>query len=616
MLSRLLFSITGCLALLCFLVAFYVAAEHTSHYFANHNYFFSPFADDILDNANTTYPIALGKQSFWKIFSPYIDHRVAIEHVQELIDFAWTSGVQVLQPYRISILLWANFLIFFHYIIRPSAFTIIIKTFLSGAYLFLLFASMSVNTYVSTMQITWPILFLFALLTFINLSRYCQVVKQTGLSRASYLYIALTVLCLNIVLYTFNIGVVLWPIIFLILIHQRCLKKDSYIWIGLAFFNYYIYLDHHWVMNNVHSYSSHAKLFSIPVYILEVFKKYSRIISVSFNIHAFYQSTFITQVIGLISIFISIVFMVSFLSKRNRSSYEITFFGYFVFSMLSMIVIPVMRNAVDWRFLTVGLFFDFCLLMSLFMMLADFSLSRKSSWASVSLVLMGSIWLLFRFLPIDKQLSNGTYELGFFNQVFISEATQIPIDENFLKASKIYQSSGDLQPHVFINEINKSQHKGPYSFWISQYMNQPIKVLQNNKRILTDKAKIYVAYDYRPEHSSGLLINVLVENSRTPMNNQWQMVFTDKAGTIIGFGISSPNLQPLWALLIRPSHLILWRGAINTQSLKSHDTIHAWAIDQNHKVIYQLGSMIIPTPLYSQKQFTWIWQRTQHVGVQ
>lgn len=615
MLSRLFFSITGCLAVLCFLVAFYVAAEHTSHYFANHNYFFSPFADDILDNSRTTYPIALGQQSFWSIFSPYIDHRVAVEHVQELIDFYWTSGVQVLQPYRISILLWANFLIFFQYIIRPSLFSIVVKTFLCGAYLFLLFASMSVNTYVSTMQITWPILFLFTLLTFVNLSRYCQNEKNNESSKKSYGYIALTLFCLNIVLYTFNIGIVLWPIIFLILIQQRCLKRHAYVWIGFAFINYYIYLEHHWVMNNFHSHASQAKLFSIPAF-LEIYNNYSRILSVPFNIHAFYQNIWISKLVGFISIFISIAYIVSFVSNRNRSFSDITFFGYFLFSMLAMIAISVMRCAVDWRFLTAGLFFDFCLLMSLFMMLADYPRLRRSVLTYFSLVLIGSVWLLFGFLPNDKLLSNGTYELGFFNQVFISEATSIPINENFMKASKIYQSSGALQPHVFINEINKSQRKGPYSFWVSQYMNRSIKVLQNNKQILAEKARIYVAYDYRPERSPGLLINVSVKNSDTLMNNQWQIVFTKKDGTIVGFGISGPYLQPLWVLLMRPSHFILWRGAINTQSLKPQDTITAWAIDQNHDVIYQLGNMIIPSPLYSQKQVTWVWQKTQHFGVE
>jgi hypothetical protein len=612
-------SLARLLAIACLLTACYIAAEHCLHLFANHNYFFAPFADDILDNALFTYPIATGKTSLIHLFDPYIDHRVAIEHIQELVDFTLTNGVQTLQPWRLTILLCATFLAFFSFAIKPNAnLTNTAKISLAAALIMFLFADMNINNYVSTMQITWPIIILFALLTFINLAAYCRTVQKTPDAKKAYIYILLTVLCLNITLYTFNIGAILWPIALFILIKNHCFKKHWLLWMSLLVLNYYCYLQHEWVAANFFSYTSHTTLSTSAHRPLEIFYYLSRIISIPFTSHAMTKFSNANLITGLCAMFISGLTLYYFLKKKNWSQTDIIFFGYFVFSCMTLIIICLMRatsgkhSLVEWRFITTGLYFVFALLMALFILPIQNVPLRRFTHTTLSIIICS--WLLLHFLPADRHLSGGTYDLGFFNQVFISEATGIPLDDNFLQASKIYQTSGVLAPHLVVNDVNKTYRKGPYSFWAAEYMQHSLNELRDRKTIVNNQAHIYIVYDYRPKNSKGMLLNVTLKNPA--LDNDWQVLFTDENKNIVGFAISGFYPQSLWAVLTQQTNnTLIWRGAINTQSLAPQSKVYAYTVQKDHDTIYELGSISIPAPLDVQNEPTWVWQNTQHFGL-
>jgi hypothetical protein len=388
-------------ALFCLCIGLFVASEHTMHFFANHNYFFSPFADDILDNANSSYPIALGKQGFMHVFDPYIDHRIATERVQEIIDFTFTQGVQSLQPYRLSLFLWLNFLFFSYFvIIKNNTLRAPSKVLLSGAYLIFIFAGMSINNYVSTMQHTWPLIFLFSLFTFISLAKYCESLKKNAAAIKLYSFMFLTILNINIVLYSFNIGAILWPIVFIILIKQRCLRRQWLLWIGAAILTYYCYISLTWILANWFSYTQHTTIETLLLRPLHIFLYLSRIISLPFLPSAFNQFSAASISIGGFLTLISLTLMYYFLSMRTWSAAETIFFGYLLFAMGALVIISTIRpvsgkyTAVEWRFLTSGLQWLFCAFMALFLLPIESKQYRR--FAHGALTIFIPIWLIFR----------------------------------------------------------------------------------------------------------------------------------------------------------------------------------------------------------------------------
>jgi hypothetical protein len=610
-----------CVSLACILAALFIASEHTAHFFATHNYFFSPFADDILDNANYSYPLAMGKIGYVNIFNPFMEHRVVIERIQEIIDFLFTNGVQTLQPYRLSLLLWLNFLIFSRYVIfSNNTLSKPLKIFLSGVYLLLLFPGMSINNFTSTMQITWPIIYLFSLLTFVSLAKYCDVVQQEPSPKKAWLYLLSTVVFLNIVLYTFNIGTLLWPIIFIVLIKQRCLYKHRGAWLLLAGMNFYLYLQKNWVSANFNSYTAHATLGSIFQKPVAAFLYFSRIIAVPFDGIAFYHFSWVSLSIGLFACLLVVLSAVFFWKKTRWSSSESVFFAYFTFVCFSIAVISIIRCAsgrfelIEWRFLTTGVLFIFCSLMTLFLLPIHSRFPKERLHFMLSTAI--TVWLLGFFIPLDLNMSGGTYDLGFFNQVVISEATGIPIDEDFLQASKIYQVSPTLHPHVIVNEIQKANNKGPYSFWASKYINHPLNELGFKKIDLQGPAQIYIAYDYRPEKSPGVLVNVKLDKYQDPITKNREIIFTNDNDQIIGFAVTAPNLRPLYEMLTaKQTPPLLWRGAINTQYLDSSALVYAWVVVKDLKTIYKLGSLKIPSPMLAQQKPDWMaWEKSSHFG--
>lgn len=608
------------IAVICFSIALFTAIEHTTHFFANHNFLFSPFADDILDNAFYSYPMATGKIPYTFIFEPYIDHRIAIERIQEVLDFLFTNGVQSAQPYRLSIILWGNFLLFSYFVIfSNSRLTAPIKLLLSSAYLMFIFAGMSINNYISTMQITWPFIYLFTLLSFICAEKYCRLLDTKSNTTRALLFILFTSLFVNLTLFTFNIGTILWPIILLLLIKRNCFRQHCLIWITFALLSYFAYISPHWVLANWHSYTQHTNSTAVFNKPFDVFFYLSRALSMPFVKQAFTQYSVYSLIIGLFAALSSLVIIVYFLRLKKWSSADTVFFSYFIFILLANLIISAMRcdsgktTLIEWRFLTSSLLLQFCILMSLFYIRISSNMKQKA--VTIGLSVLTAIGLIL-FIRLDAITSGGTYDVGFFNQVYISEAIGIPINEHFLQASNIYQSSGVLFHHVSVNDVQKKYKKGPFSFWASQFINHSINELPFTKVLSENQANLNVIYDYRLKQSPAVLINARLDHYHGPINNNYEVIFTSDKQTIVGFAISAPYLQSLLASLQSKNKApLLWRGAVNTDLLHNTQTVYAWAVLPKEKIMYQLGKISIHKPLQSQIEPSWIWQKTSHFGI-
>ncbi len=623
---KLCHNLTWLAALACFFTGFYIAIEHTAHFFSVNNYLFSPFADDILDNASWTYPVVLGKREFIRLFDPFGDHRVVIAHLMEIFDFVYTNGLQVAQPYRLSIILWLNFFLFSIFVLLPKKeLNPPAKLTLMGAYILLLFPGISINNYVSTMQITWPLILLFSLLAFICAEKYCQQSLKKQSSKLSLFYLFFTAIFVNLTLYTFNIGIILWPIILLLLLKRRCLSKNYIILFSLIIFTYYYYWTCSLLPGALTAHGgAHSSFYAVFPRLLQGFLFFSRLVSVPLINNAIDASSIYTLVIGVISAVLALYLLFYYLFKKTWLGSDSIFFAYFLFNLTTVIIISLTRNVlinrpevgalVEWRFLTCSLMFLFCLLAGVFFILNSQCQRKKIINAGLSVFSM--LWLLFFFLPKESILSNDTYDLGFFNQVYISEATGIPIDNAFLQASGIYMSSGVLAHHLGVIDVQKAYKKGPFSFWPSQYINQDIAKL-NLALVNANHAVISPILDYRIKHNPGVLINVLMDSANTQLNTNWSVLFTNAQGKIIGFAIAAPYPHSLWSLLwLNSTTPLLWRGAINSDLLAKDKKITVWAVDKMRQHYAKLGVLALSSePIIVKAQPDWRWQKTTHFGL-
>lgn len=603
------------ISLLGMFAGLYIALDHTVYLFSNHNYFFSPFADDILDNAVFSYPIALHKLSFRHIIDPFNEHRVALERIGEIFDFLYTGGVQVLQPYRLTILLWLNIILFNFFIVLPNrSMHKAIKCALIGVSCVCTFANISINNYVSTMQITWPIICLLSLLIFILTEKYCSIKKQSFIKQISL--ILLITLLINIVLYTFNIGLLLWPIVFILLKKRNCLKPFLFAWFSAAILTYYKFAYNSWFMSIVKKLTlpsnDHGTIFSR---LLEIYTYLSRICVVPFFAEAINVNSHLFVLMGT---FISAIIFVSLfvlLFKKNLTSSQTILLGYFLFNILAVLTIVSARShqviSIEWRFLTCVLFSLLCLI------------TACCSWLSTKnifnyLSILGILFIIYSISVTDKKLAGGTYNLGLYNQIFITEAINVPLDNNFFKSTRIYQTHGILLHHQFINKVQRQFQKGPFSFWAAQMIKHNIH--DYNYSVLLDKpqVKLYAICDLRAEHTPVVLINVSVHKLLFKLNDNWEILFTNSLGTIAGFAISAPNeQQSLWKMIARETETqILWRGGVNTDLLLSDRTLIAWAANNKTKEVYQLGQLkLVKTPLLNKREINWDWHDSSRFGL-
>lgn len=574
-------------SVLCFCAGLYIAIDNTIFQFS-HNYLLAPLGDEAVDAARVVYPIALGTEGWGKLFSPFADHRMVLTRLQQLFDFFYTDGMQPIQPYRFAILLWLNTLIFSVFIILNNAsLNVTKKVLLSGVYLAITFAPISVNNYYSTMMTTWPYVLLFGLLSFVCTSKYCSAIANQA-NRKSLLYLFFTFLFVTLAVLIFNIGLLIWPIIFVVLFKEKCFKKHWYLW-SLALLTYPLYF-YQWIP--VQGRHGAMVFWQHPI---DVFLYMSRVLSIPVIPSAVSSASLSTIVFALFILFFSVLFLFNLLKKDTWSEVDRVLFAYFIFGFLSVCIISAMRfwmtaeaAVVGSRFTTPSLVITACLLVSFFSMSAG--VTKESLWSQLTMSMVTMVWLVAFFIPSNPVF----FDNGNLNQLFVSQAIDIPIDQGFVEATKDMHNFYDPAGLSFLNDTQKKYKKSVYSLWASQYLKHSVPDLNFKEIECHGNVAITVGLDFRQYNNPGLFVSVNMEKQQVPINKNWQVVFANDDNLIIGFAVPGPMYFPLINRLQGQKNAsLIWRGAINTALLIKNNKVVVWAGDNQSHQLCKLGEIVI-----------------------
>lgn len=581
------------IAFVCFAAGFYRSLNYTYQLFDVNNYLFAPFGDDAYDAAKIVYPFLLGKLSWTSLFQPFAEHRVFFERLNEIIDFVFTQGQQMAQPYRLSVALWSVSGLFIYFVIlKNTLLNNAIKLLLSGISLALTFSAISIVNYSSSILITWPYVLLFSLIVFILTAHYCEAAKANS-NKKGLFYIFFVATFVIVTMFVFNIGLILWPIVFVVLFKHRCIRKHLGYWLVTMIFTYALYFYGGWQFQTVNG--GVENLFFHPV---EFYLYVSRILSLPLIPMAQMHASVGTIIIATSVFLLSTWCLCYFLMKKYWSKAETILFAYFVFSLLALLIIsfarfwlPAEASSIGLRFTTVSFTLMICLLTMIF---NYWSRSTKMNMVvKAVLAVLTMIWLLKFFIPNDARMSR-TYDAGFMNQFAIVQATGVPIDNHFSEAIKAIQSDNDMSHILFLNKIQKEFKKGAYYFWHTQYISKNINELKFDKLLYEQHPNLHITLDFRPMKNPGILIEVKLKNYKAPLSKKWDIFFADESGKIIGFALPAPGELPsLWSRLITHVPLTLyWRGAANT-ALLMDNRIVIWAVNDKERKLYRIGSFTV-----------------------
>lgn len=575
-------------AITCFIIGSYIALDHTINFFNLNNYLFAPIGDEATDAARTVYPILTGKMAFSEILHPFADHRVVLGRLQEMFDYKYTNGLQIIQPYRITLILWLTAILFTTFIIiKNETLSKPAKVLLTGIYLTTTFTAMNSNNYNSTMMITWPYIYLFGLLAFIFVEKYCTLIKADSTSKMAYLYIFLTYLFASAAVLTFNIGLIFWPIIYVLLFKQKCMKRHWYLW-SLSLLTYVLYF-HNWIPTQ--GVIGAQQFWRHPI---DVFLYMSRILGVPFDSAALYHASLTTVVIASFIVIFSVIFLLKLLRKKSWSNADAIFFGYFLFSFIALCAISSMRFWMSGEAALIGLRFTTttfnliaCILLSFFTVPITDETERSFVRASFSMMVM--VWLAAFYFPNIHSLSV-PYNQRDNNQFLISESIGIPIDQGFIDATKDLQNLQDLTLLTYLNDTQKMNKKGIYTFWPTEVINKPISDLHLSDVSCDIPTVLTPKTDFRSNHNPGMLVGVGLQQ-RKFLDESWFVLFTNDKNTIMGYALPTSIYRSLADRLTRTATNLQWGGAINTNLLGADNTVIAWAVDKKSNRMCQLGSI-------------------------
>jgi len=574
-------------SLACFIAGLYVAIDHTMGIFTYHNYAAGPIGDEAVDAAKFTYPILTGEQPFMTIFKPFADHRVVLARIQEMFDFIYTQGIQTIQPYRLALLIWLQAFLFITFVIvKNPLLNRSAKILLTGTTLSLAFAGMSIMNYSTTMMVTWPYILVFSLLSFITTQKYCESLHNNDSSIKAIMYMTLTFLFVTLAVLTFNIGLIIWPIVFIILIKQNCFKKYWYLW-SFALITYPLYFRH-WAPPQ-----GKMGLIQVLKHPIQAFLYMSRILSLPIVPTGATTASVATATIALFILCFSLIFLYALFKKKHWSTTDGILFPYYLFGLIAIGIISSMRFFMEGEAANIGLRFTTpsfiimgCLLVSLFSINVTSNKDQLYTQAIPYMITM--VWLLSWFIPTDPFV---IYDANAGNQLLISQAI-VPIDEGFIESTRSMHNSYDVRRLNYLNDVQKQYKKGVYAFWSSQYINHSIDDLKFKQVRCFGQTDLSTSLDFRQHHNPGLFINITVKDYLPPLTKSWQILFTNASNTIIGFGLPGPAyISLIDRLKNNYTPFILFRGAINTDMLNNVATVTTWAADNQLKQICKLGSI-------------------------
>lgn len=574
------------IASFCLLTGASVALNTTYQVTQRFNYTLAPLGDQAKDVAENVYPVLAGDQSWMQLFQPFADHRITVQRLLIIYDFFFHQGTEEAHPYRVVGVFWFILILLAGIIFSIKVIPLPLRFLLIGCAGAMIFAGISVSNFNLTICFTWPLVILFSLLAFICVCRYIDAYHQHRFSEWAYLFLIFILTILT--LFTFNIGLLLWPIIFLILWKNKAGRRHLWWWLMLAAIGHVAYFWSGWHPGITAT--DHGMINSV-IHPIHPFLYLSRILSVPAITTAAANASLGVVILGGSIIFLTLFFLIKFWQLKCWTSSETILFSFLLFNFLTLVVIAVMRSWIEGEYIVVGSRFNTANLMlwlSLFISMSIFYFRSRPKivFKHFFLSCLIFIWLVVVFLPLDRV----HYDASIANQHAIALSTGVPLNDVFLQYSKTYYN-GDLNPlnHLYIDNFYRQHRKGIYSLWISQQMKRSIGDLNfhvSECHVLSEKFNIHA--DLRTKGHPALILQSTLQQLESWSN----LMFTDQKGKIVGYGLPVINHASLWERLRRHQPLEQrWQAVINTE-LFTGQQVQPWLVDANKKKLCKLKTLV------------------------
>lgn len=590
------------LALLCFFTGLFVAISHIAGITTHYNFAIGPLGDDAYDAARVTYPILTGESSIWHILRPFADHRVVTERLLALFSFIYTNGTNSNLGFIFAFVLSLTSLLLINFIFNIKSLSNNIKILLAGIMINLTFAGISLINYATPLLFSWPQVILYTLLTFFFLQKYCSDETPFNTHNKFY-YLMLTSTFAILTIYSFNIGLILWPIIFIVLYKHNVWKLHIKSWLLLSGFSSALYfsriqtetLHHYWRPNSVGDGIRH--FLHEP---LTAFSYLSRIVSIPIIPDAQTQASIGTYVIALLIMCASTFFLAYFIRKKRWLYADTILFACLSFSFTAILLISISRFWVAAEYVNIGLRFTTpslllwaSLIACLFSIISTFENIKILKATKLILSLAASTWLLVYFIPGDQKKIPYMFDLSYTSRYFIALASGVPINEGLLKATYGYNEELSIDHLTYLNNVQQKYKKCAYSLWPSQIINTNINKL-SFKTQNPIPSTIVMENDLRHDNPAIYLDVTILKNQMSDETKQWFILITDNDNTVAGFGIRAPNHINFADYLLKKNNnaSILWRATLNSDLVKGHQ-IKFWLASKELQAMHYVGSLEI-----------------------
>lgn len=566
-------------AIACLLVGLVVALHSTYQLFQAYNYSLGPIGDQAIDAEHVIYPVITGEKPWSYLFTPFADHRIVVERLIIIYDFIFHHGLDTVHPMRLAAAFWGTWLLFIGTVFFHKNLSFNNKLLVTGCTSVLLFSNVNLFNFCMPITATWPLVVIFSLLAFITTERYCTAVNENRGSK-SLPYLFLTALFVVLTIYSFNIGLFLWPVILILLFKRQALRPHILLWMTVVALSYLAYFWNGWHPGVTATDGGMKNSLLNPIH---PFLYFSRILSIPLISNAAAKSSFGTLLIGLFIFTLSAYYLYQFWRLKKWSASDTIIFAYLFFSFFTLLIISVMRSWIEAEYLSAGTRFTtisfilwLCLLVSFFIFHKQ---SQNKSYKIESLLSLAVILgLVGFFIPSD----NYVYNQSRANQYFIALSTGIPINETLANYSKEYNDEQHIPHLVYLDAVQKKQGNGVYSLWPAQQINHSISSLSYSAKQCSISSTNIISADLRKMGSPAIEIKT---DTNMNTSSPWDLLFTNKNGKIIGYSLPLVNYESVWKKWLTPHpENLAWLGMINS-ALVRENTVQSWFIDRKNRQI-------------------------------
>ena len=581
------------IAIICLFVGMYVAINHSHQLLLDYNYSLAPLGDQAQDMAQVIYPILTSEKSWNYLFMPFADHRIVIERLLIMYDFFVHQGLESGHPYRVVSVFWSIFVLFSGIIFLIKKIPLFVKLLIIGCAATLIFAGVSVSNFFLTICFTWPLVMLFSLLSFITVSYYCYAYEHNQ-STFALIGLLFTSILIVLTLFTFNIGLILWPIIFIVLFKRKVWRRHILLWTGMAALSYVAYFWSGWHPGVTATDQGLKNSIFNPIH---PFLFMSRILSIPLISNASTTVTLGVILIGVAISLFSMVFLIKYWKLKRWTASDTVIFSYLLFCFASLVIISIMRSwivgeyaEVGGRFVTSSLVLWLCLLASICIF---YYRSKTHSYGIMSCLLLSVIfiWLVVFFIPADR----GVYNASVSNQHAIALSTQIPVNKAFIDYSKTYANGDEnTADHIYIDQVYRKYQKGIYTLWPAKQVNRSLNEMRFSLLPLCPSDDVIITSDLRTKGNPAVFIQTRFPTSWQLM--QWNLIFTDQSSKIVGYSLPLVNTEEdLWKRFFhfkQAKKPQIWQGVINSSLIRGH-SIQTWLVNYQNKTMCKTNTFII-----------------------